>query len=89
MSIRKQLSKGASYAKAPRLTYAARHPNKAAAKKAADWAMNRVSPRRRRRARMRSTMTGIGAAAVAVPVGIWLGRRFLAEHEQTPAMPAY
>jgi hypothetical protein len=75
MGMRKHLTKGASYALAPKLTFAARHPRKAAAVKAASWAMERVSPNRRRRSRMRSTATGIGAAAMAVPIGIWLGRK--------------
>ena len=74
--MRTQVSKGMGYALAPKLTFAARHPGKAAAVNAASWAIDRVTPaRRRRRARMRSTMTGLGAAAVAVPVGIWLGRK--------------
>ena len=75
MSMRSQINKGMSYAMAPKLTFAARHPTKAAAVKAASWAMDRVTPARRRRARRRATMTGIGAAAVAVPVGVWLGRK--------------
>jgi hypothetical protein len=76
MGIRKQVLGGMSYALAPKLTFAARHPRKAAAAKAASWAMDQIAVgRRRKRAKMRSTMTGLGAAAVAVPVGVWLGRR--------------
>jgi hypothetical protein len=75
MGMRQQLTKGASYALAPKLTFAARHPRKAGAAKAASWAMDRVSPKRRRRSTLRSTAKGIGAAAFAVPVGIWLGRK--------------
>lgn len=89
MGIGKQLAKGASYAVAPKLTYAARHPRKAAAAKAASWAMDRVPIRRRRRARMRKALTGIGAAAVAVPVGIWLGRKLWGGGEETQELPTY
>jgi hypothetical protein len=76
MGMRKQLAKGAGYIVAPKLTFTALNPGKAAAAKAASWTLDRVSPARRRRARNRSRMTGLGAAAVAVPVGMWLGRRY-------------
>jgi hypothetical protein len=77
MGIRRQLAKGVGYAMAPKLTFTALNPKKAAAVKAADWALGRISPSHRRRTRNRSRMTGLGAAAVALPVGLWLGRRLL------------
>jgi len=76
MAMRSTIGKGVSYALAPKLTFAARHPRKAVAVKAASWAMDRLPRRRRRHSTMQSTLTGVGAALVAVPIGIWLGRKF-------------
>lgn len=75
MGMRKQIAKGVGYSAAPKLTFAALNPKKAAAGKAASWAIGRIAPERRRRSRNRNAM-GIGAAAVAIPVGMWLGRRY-------------
>jgi hypothetical protein len=83
MGMRKQLAKGASYAAAPKATFAAFNPGKAAAGKATSWAMDRMMPERRRRSRRNSTMKGLGAAAMAIPIGIWLGRRFWSSNEAT------
>ena len=82
MSMRKKLAKGAAYAVAPKLSFAALNPKKAAFAKAASWAMDRAMPERRRRSRRSMAMKGIGAAALAVPVGLWLGRRFLGSREE-------
>ncbi|MEX2584684.1 MAG: hypothetical protein WD766_15555 [Gemmatimonadota bacterium] len=81
MGMRKKMMKGVGYAAAPKATFAALNPGKAAMVKAASWTMDRVSPSRRRRSRTRSTMAGIGAAAVAIPVGFFLGRRFLGDRQ--------
>jgi hypothetical protein len=77
-----RLLKTASYLAAPKLTYAARHPRKAALLKAGTWATSRVMPgRRKRRSRTGLAMKGLGAAAVAIPLGIWMGRRMRAQPE--------
>jgi hypothetical protein len=75
MSMRKKVMKGIGYATAPKATFAALNPGKAAMLKAASWTFDHVTPSRRRRSRTRSAVTGIGAAAVALPMGVWLGRR--------------
>jgi hypothetical protein len=75
MGMAKKVFKGISYAKAPKATFTALNPGKAAFMKAGSWTLDRISPSRRRRSRTRSAVTGIGAAAVAVPMGVWLGRR--------------
>ena len=86
MSMRKKVAKGIGYATAPKATFAALNPGKAAMIKAGSWALDHMSPARRRRSRNRSTMTGIGAAAVAVPVGFWIGRRFWSSRASEPTM---
>lgn len=72
-----KLLKAASYVAAPKLTFAARNPKKAALVKAGQWAMDRVTPNRRRNTAGRSALKGLGAAAVALPVGLWLGRKVM------------
>lgn len=67
--------KAVSYAAAPKLTFAARNPRKAAVAKAGQWALGRVMPSRRRTSYGKMALKGLGAAAVALPVGMWLGRR--------------
>jgi hypothetical protein len=76
MGMRKRVLKGIGYATAPRLTFAAANPKKAAFGKAAEWALGRVAPERKKSRNRSNTLTGLGAAAVAVPVGFWIGRRF-------------
>jgi hypothetical protein len=75
MGMGKKLTKGLSYAVAPKLTFTAMNPGKAAAMKAASWAMYRMSPAKRRRARVRTAATGFGAAAFALPLGFWMGKK--------------
>jgi len=75
MGIRRTVLKTVGYATAPRLTFAALNPKKAAVAKMAEWAVKRVSPARQRRARNRAAITRVGAAVMAVPVGLWLGRK--------------
>jgi hypothetical protein len=75
MGMRRRLMKGVGYAVAPKFTFAAMHPRKAAFGKAASWAMHRVARRSTRRSHS-PAMIGLGAAALALPVGLWLGRRF-------------
>lgn len=65
----------ASYVAAPKLTFAARNPRKAAIAKAGQWALGRVMPSRRKPSYGKMALKGLGAAAVALPVGMWLGRR--------------
>lgn len=84
MGMRKKIAKGMAYAAAPKLSFAAFNPKKAAFAKAASWAMDHVTPERRRRSRSHMAMKGLGAAAVALPVGVWLGRRFLGNEPQLP-----
>jgi hypothetical protein len=76
MGMRKKLLKGIGYSTAPKATFTALNPGKAAMFSAASWTMNRMLPSRRRHSHTRTALTGIGAAAVAVPVGMWIGRRF-------------
>lgn len=80
MGMRKKLLKGIGYSTAPKATFAALHPGKAAMISAASWTMDRMMPSRRRRYNGRTALTGLGAAAVAVPVGMWIGRRFWNSH---------
>jgi hypothetical protein len=70
-----RILKAASYAAAPKLTFTALNPKKAAVAKAGQWALGRVMPSRRRPSYGRMAMKGIGAAAIALPVGMWIGRR--------------
>ncbi|HUE96867.1 MAG TPA: hypothetical protein VMN39_09415 [Longimicrobiaceae bacterium] len=86
MSMKKRLAKGAAYAADPKLTFSAFNPKKAAFAKAASWATDRISPRRRV-SKSAMAMKGIGAAAVALPIGLWLGRRFLGNEEHAPLPP--
>ena len=81
MSIRKKVVKGMAYAAAPKLSFAAFNPKKAAFAKAASWAMDHVTPERRRRSKRHMAMKGLGAAAMALPVGVWLGRKYLGNDE--------
>ncbi len=83
MRMRKGLAKGVGYAMAPRATFTALHPRKAAYAKAASWMMGRVAPSRRRRNRGRAVAAGLGAAAVTVPLGLWLGRRMREGQRET------
>ncbi len=71
----KKVIKGAAWAKAPRLMFAARNPRKAAVLKAVDWATGLVTPRRKRSSAGRKALQGLGAAAVALPIGLWVGRK--------------
>lgn len=70
-----RILKLASYAAAPKLTFAARHPKRAAVAKAGKWALDRVTPSRRKPSYGAMALKGLGAAAVALPVGMWLGRK--------------
>lgn len=55
-----------AYSKAPKTTFAVRHPVKAVRLKKMTWDMRHAyAPR----------VAAIGAAAVAIPIGLWLGGR--------------
>lgn len=69
-----RIMKTASYLAAPKLTFAARHPRKAAIAKAGQWALGRITPRRKPQTGRRA-LQGLGAAAVTIPLGLWLGRQ--------------
>lgn len=43
--------------------------------RAAEWATDRIRPRRKRNVFGITAAKGLGAAAVALPLGLWLGRR--------------
>ncbi|CAN5655805.1 hypothetical protein BH23GEM3_BH23GEM3_13220 [soil metagenome] len=71
-----RLLKTAAWIKAPRLTFAAKNPRKAAFLKATGWVTDRVLPHRRKRTTAtRTAVRGLGAAAVAIPLGVWAGRK--------------
>jgi hypothetical protein len=58
--------KAIAYTKAPRTTFAVRHPVKAVRLKKMTWDMRHaLAPR----------IAALGAAAIAVPIGLWLGGR--------------
>ena len=78
MGMRRRIAKEVGKRVVPKLTFAAKQ---VATKKAASWAMNRVSPSRRRQNRNR--VIGLGAAVIALPIGLWLGRRFLMNKSDT------
>lgn len=80
-----RVMKLASYAAAPKLTFAARHPKRAAVAKAGQWALGKVMPRRRKPAYGSMALKGFGAAAVALPVGMWLGRKARGGSQQPSA----
>lgn len=82
MNMKKTLLKGAGYAVAPKLSFAANNPGKAAFAKATKWAGRRVLKRKPEPSMGMTALKGLGAAAVAIPVGLWLGRRFLGGSEQ-------
>ncbi|HEV2132512.1 MAG TPA: hypothetical protein VGR27_15465 [Longimicrobiaceae bacterium] len=79
----KKVLKGAAWAKAPRLMFAAKNPRKAAVLKAVDWATGLVTPRRKRRSTGKLALQGLGAAAVALPLGLWVGRKVRGGSETT------
>jgi hypothetical protein len=83
MGMRKRIAKGVGYAVAPKATFTALHPRKAAYAKATTWLVDRMTPSRRRRSRTRAVATGLGAAAVTVPLGLWLGRRIRSQRHQS------
>lgn len=76
-----KLFKTASYLAAPKLTFAASNPKKAALLKAGKWAAGRVMPSRRRPSYGMMALKGLGAAAVALPIGMWLGRKVLGDRQ--------
>lgn len=81
MGMKKKILKGASYIAAPKLTFAAQHPRKAAMIKAGTWVAGRVMPHRRSHSTGMSLAKGLGAAAVALPIGLWLGRRVFQQRQ--------
>jgi hypothetical protein len=81
-----RLLKTASYIAAPKLTYAARHPRKAALLKAGAWATSHMMPRRNRPSRRMTAIKGLGAAAIALPIGMWVGRRLMNRAEPQQQM---
>lgn len=72
-----KLLKTASYLAAPKMTFAASNPKKAALMKAGKWAAKRVMPHRKGPSMGSMAMKGLGAAAVALPVGMWLGNKLM------------
>lgn len=81
MRIRKRIARGLLYSAAPRLTFAALHPKKAAIAKASSWAMSRLGHPPRRRSNHLG-MLRFGAAAVALPIGVLIGRRMKGPQER-------
>lgn len=83
MRLREQLAMGAPTDLAPRLKHASKNTGRAALKAAND-AIDRVSPMRRRRAaaRRRTRMMTFGIMMLAVPIGIRLGRMLLSDDEE-------
>ncbi len=61
----KQAAIGLAYSRAPKITFALRHPRTALRLKALSWQLRRSAAPR---------MAGIAALAVALPIGWWLGR---------------
>ena len=74
MGMRKRIAKGLLYTAAPKLTFAALHPKKAAAGKATSWAMSQLGHKPRHHSNHLG-MIGLGAAAIALPLGVLIGRR--------------
>lgn len=70
-----RMLKSVAYMKAPKLSFAAFNPRKAALLKAGQMALGRLRPRRREPAYGKMALKGLGAAAMAIPLGLWLGRR--------------
>lgn len=62
----KQAAIGLAYSRAPKLTFAIRHPRTALRLKALSWQLRRSAAPR---------VAGIAALAIALPIGWWLGRR--------------
>lgn len=61
-----------AYSKAPKTTFALRHPRTAIRLGKAKWDMKHAfAPR----------VAALGAAAVALPIGLWLGSRRNGHHE--------
>lgn len=76
--------KAASYLAAPKLTFAANNPKKAAFMKAGTWAANRIMPGRRKPSFGSMALKGFGAAAVAAPIGFWIGQKILRNRASKP-----
>jgi hypothetical protein len=51
--------------------------------RAAEWATDRLRPRRKRNTLGLTAAKGLGAAAVALPIGLWLGRRARSNRVET------
>lgn len=90
MGMKKKVLKAAGYAAAPKLTFLASNPQKAALVKAGAWAgeqvVNRMVPNRFRPQPKRTSfgmtaVKGLGAAAIAAPLGWWLGRMLMNQSE--------
>jgi hypothetical protein len=54
--------------------------------RAAEWASNRIRPRRKRNTFGLTAAKGLGAAAVALPIGLWLGRRARSTRVESPGI---
>lgn len=61
----KQAAIGLAYSRAPKITFALRHPRTALRLKALSWQLRRSAAPR---------VAGVAALAVALPLGWWLGR---------------
>lgn len=89
MGMRKKIAKGLLYSAAPKLTFAALHPQKAAMTKAATWALSNVSNVGARPRRQSSNLgiIGVGAAAIALPIGMLIGRHLGRNEDRLPGRP--
>lgn len=77
MGLKKKVMKTAGVAAASRI--ASKQGDNLA--RAAEWASDRVRPRRKRNVMGITAAKGLGAAALALPIGLWLGRRRRSEAE--------
>ncbi|CAN5616283.1 hypothetical protein BH23GEM6_BH23GEM6_23580 [soil metagenome] len=75
MGISKTLMKTAGVAAATKATRSFAKAQSKNLSAAADWATDRVRPRRKKTLFGLTAAKGLGAAAVALPIGLWLGRR--------------
>lgn len=74
MGLRKTIMKTAAVATARRVSTRLAKRQGENIGRAADWAVDRVRPRRKNTF-ARTAAKGLGAAAIALPLGMWLGRR--------------
>lgn len=81
MGLKKKLLHTAATAAATKATARMARRQGANVVRAAEWATDRVRPRRRRSSLGRTAALGLGAVVMALPAGLWLGRQLMGRRD--------